>query len=82
MAPSSVATLTSTTSPCCRYFGLLAWRLKNAFHLIAGGNSEPMISTGLGGALSAVPAGVPVNTRSPAARSWNRVSDCSACSGR
>ena len=54
MAPSSVATESSTMSPCCRYFGLFAWRLKNAFHLTAGGSSEAMI-TGFGGAPSAVP---------------------------
>ena len=58
----------------------LAWRLKNAFHLTAGGSSDPMISISFGGALSAVPAGVPVMMRSPAARSWNRASDSSACS--
>ena len=81
MAPSSVAILASTTSPCCRYFELLACRLKKAFHFIAGGSSEPMISTGLGGALSAVPTGVPVSTRSPAVRFWNRASACSASRG-
>ena len=32
----------------------------------------------IGGALSAVPAGVPVMTRSPAARSWNLLRDSSA----
>ena len=39
------------------------------------------VSIGFGGALSAVPTGVPVRITSPAARSWNRVSDCSACTG-
>ena len=72
MTPSSVATAASTTSPSRRYFGFLACRLKNAFHFIAGGNSEPMISIGLGGADSAVPTGVPVKTRSPGSSRWNR----------
>src|SRR5581483_11626842 len=81
IAPSSVDTPASTTSPSCRYFGLLACRLKNAFHFTAGGSSEPMISSGFGGALSAVPIGVAVRMRSPAARSWKRVNDCSAASG-
>ena len=81
IAPSSVATVASTTSPCWRYLGFLAARLKKAFHLTAGGNNEPMISTGFGGALSAVPTGVPVITRSPASRRWNRESACSACTG-
>src|SRR6478672_2152200 len=81
IAPSSVATVASTTSPCWRYLGFLAARLKKAFHLTAGGSNEPMISTGFGGALSAVPTGVPVITRSPALRRWNRESACSACSG-
>ena len=65
MAPSSVAILAPRLAGR-RYFELLACRLKNAFHFIAGGSKEPMISTGLGGALSAVPTGVPVSTRSPA----------------
>ena len=57
----------STTSPCVQVLGV-AWpgRLKNTFHLTAGGSRLPMISTGFGGALSAVPTGVPVSTRSPA----------------
>ncbi len=65
-----------------KYFGFLACRLKNAFHFTAGGSSEPMISIGFGGRTQRGPTGVPVNMRSPAVRSWNRVSDCSACSGR
>jgi hypothetical protein len=40
MAPSSVATESSTMSPCCGYFGLFAWLLKDAFQLTAGGSSE------------------------------------------
>ena len=40
-----------------------------------------MISTGFGGALSAVPSGVPVRSRSPASSRWNRLSACSASSG-
>src|SRR5690349_11781181 len=44
IAPSSVATLASTTSPSCRYLGLPAWRLKKAFHFRAGGSSDPMTS--------------------------------------
>jgi len=34
--------------------------------LTAGGSSAPMIPIGLGGALSAVPTGVPVKTKSSA----------------
>ena len=34
------------------------------------------------GALSAVPAGVPVSSRSPTSIRWKRVSSRSACSGR
>ena len=81
MAPSSVPTDASITSPLRRYFGLRAWLLKNAFHFTAGGSSEAMNAMGFGGALSAVPTGVPVRIKSPAARSWNRLSDCSACTG-
>src|SRR3954468_5459368 len=80
-APSSVATASSTTSPCWRYLSLRACCLKNAFHLTAGGNRLEIIWTGFGGALRAVPTGVPVMMRSPAFRFWNRVRACRACRG-
>ena len=53
--------------------GVAACRLKNAFHFVAAGSSEAMISTGLAGALSAVPTGVPVRSRSPGSSRWNRL---------
>src|SRR6202012_1961825 len=81
ITPSSVATAASTRSPPRRYLGFLACRLKTPFHFTAGGSSEPMISIGLGGADSAVPTGVPVKTRSPASRRWNRGRACNACTG-
>ena len=58
IAASSVPTVASTKSPCFRYLSFFDWLLKNAFHFNAGGRSAPMISMGLGGALSAVPTGV------------------------
>ena len=82
MAPSSVATVSSTTSPCFRYFGFLACRLKNAFHLMAGGSSDPMISTGFGGALSAVPAGRPRHDEIARGEILESGERLSACSGR
>ena len=78
MAPSSVPMATSTTSPCLRYLGFLACRWKKSFHFSAGGRNAAMSSTGFGGALRAVPAGVPVRSRSPASRRWNRLNACSA----
>src|SRR5208282_2233664 len=82
IAPSSVATVASIMSPSCRYFGFLAWRAKKAFHFTAGGRNEARIWAGFGGALRAVPTGVPVSSRSPASRRWNRVSACSVSTGR
>ena len=82
IAPSSVATLASTTSPSFRYLGLRAWPRKKSFHLVAAGSSEATISTGFGGALSAVPTGVPVSSRSPGSSRWKRVSACSAWTGQ
>ena len=41
---------------------------RTASTCVAGGSSAAMISTGLGGALRAVPTGVPVSSRSPGSR--------------
>ena len=78
IAPSSVPMATSTTSPCLRYLGFWACRWKKSFHFSAGGRNAAMISTGFGGALRAVPSGVPVRSRSPGSSRWNRLSACSA----
>ena len=78
IAPSSVPMATSTTSPCLRYLGFWACRWKKSFHFSAGGRNAAMISTGFGGALRAVPTGVPVRSRSPGSSRWNRLSACSA----
>src|SRR3984885_4180012 len=51
IAPSSVATAASTTSPWRRYFGFLAWVEKKVFHFSWSGSSDPMIWTGFGGGL-------------------------------
>ena len=66
MAPSSVATLSLHDVAVPEVLGVLGLPLEEGLPLHAGGSSEPMISTGFGGALSAVPTGVPVSTRSPA----------------
>ena len=79
--PSSVPMAISTTSPSLRYFGFLAWLLKNSFHLVAAGSSELMSCTGFAGALNAVPTGVPVSSRSPGSSRWNRLNATSASSG-
>jgi hypothetical protein len=50
IAPSSVATESSMMSPFCKYFGLFAWRLKNAFYSTVGGSGEAI---GFGGAVAA-----------------------------
>src|SRR6476469_2916741 len=47
----------------------------------AAGRRELMIWAGFGGALSAVPTGVPVSSRSPGSRRWNRLRACSASNG-
>src|SRR5271166_1038355 len=80
--PSSVLIVASTTSPWCRYFVFLAWPAKNIFHLTSSGNRPTSFCTGFGGADSAVPTGVPVNTRSPADSCWNRASAATAWTGR
>ena len=74
--------MASTTSPSFRYLGLRAWPRKKIFHLVAAGSSEATNWTGFGGALSAVPTGVPVSTRSPGSSRWKRVSACSVWTGR
>jgi len=47
----------------------------------ADGSSEVSRASGLAGADSAVPTGVPVRIRSPGSRRWNRESACNARSG-
>jgi hypothetical protein len=71
-----------TTSPSCRYRGLRACRWKNSRHFVAGGSRAPSFSMTFGGAVSAVPPGVPVSSRSPAASGWNLDSSVNACAGR
>ena len=61
--------------------GVVGLALEVQLPLQRGRQSAAMISTGLGGALSAVPSGVPVRTTSPTSRRWKRLNACRAATG-
>jgi hypothetical protein len=56
----------------------LAWRWRKSRHFRSGGRSPDRRSTGIGGALSAVPPGVPVSSKPPGSMVWKRASRVSA----